>query len=134
MRTGRSSGLATVMFTDGTVTRIDPETDDVVETIGVGQSASAIAVGDGGVWVAVPEEDRVKRIDAASNTVTDTVRVGGGPASVAIGARAVWVTSRRGGTVTRIDPAGARATETIRLGHSHQPIYGISLGALCIRD
>ena len=61
------------------------------------QSASGIAAGAGGVWVAVPLEDRVKRIDPATNAIADTVRVPGGPGAVAIGAGAVWVTSRRGG-------------------------------------
>ena len=38
---------------DGTVSRIDPETNDVVETVVIGQAPAGIAVGHGLVWVAV---------------------------------------------------------------------------------
>ena len=44
-----ASGSATAV--DGTVTRIDPRTNEVVEPIPVGQGASGLAVGAGGVWV-----------------------------------------------------------------------------------
>ena len=38
---------------DGTVSRIDPETSEVVTTIDVGQAPAGIAVGHGLVWVTV---------------------------------------------------------------------------------
>ena len=38
---------------DGTVSRIDPETHEVVKTIEVGNAPSGIAVSDGRVWVSV---------------------------------------------------------------------------------
>ena len=38
---------------DGTVSRIDPETNDVVETIDVGNAPSGLAFADGRVWLTV---------------------------------------------------------------------------------
>ena len=38
---------------DGTVSRIDPETNEVVKTITVGNAPAGIAVVDGSVWVSV---------------------------------------------------------------------------------
>jgi YVTN family beta-propeller protein len=38
---------------DGTVSRIDPETNEVVETIAVGHRPEGIAVAGGLVWVTV---------------------------------------------------------------------------------
>ena len=38
---------------DGTVSRIDPETNKVVATITVGHSPGSVGVGYGRVWVAV---------------------------------------------------------------------------------
>ena len=38
---------------DGTVSRIDPETNKVVETIEIGHRPLGIAVGNGLVWVTV---------------------------------------------------------------------------------
>jgi YVTN family beta-propeller protein len=37
---------------DGTVSRIDPTTNNVVQTIGVGNAPAGIAVANGLVWVA----------------------------------------------------------------------------------
>jgi YVTN family beta-propeller protein len=40
---------------DGTVSRIDPETEAVVEVIPVGNRPTGIAFGEGAVWVTVQE-------------------------------------------------------------------------------
>jgi YVTN family beta-propeller protein len=40
---------------DGSVSRIDPSTNDVVETIAVGNRPQGIAVADGLLWVTVRE-------------------------------------------------------------------------------
>ena len=42
-----------------TVSRIDPETNEVVETIGVGNAPQRLAAGAGSVWVTVqaPEDE-----------------------------------------------------------------------------
>ena len=42
---------------DGTVSRIDPETNEVVKTIEVGNAPAGIAVSDGLVWVSVQAPD-----------------------------------------------------------------------------
>jgi YVTN family beta-propeller protein len=44
-------GAVWVASTSGTVSRIDPQTNDVVETIDVGNAPAGIAVGEGFVWV-----------------------------------------------------------------------------------
>ena len=38
---------------DGTVSRIDPETNEVVKTIEVGNAPSGLAFADGRVWLTV---------------------------------------------------------------------------------
>ena len=38
---------------DGTVSRIDPSTDDVTQTIEVGERPEGLAFGGGAVWVTV---------------------------------------------------------------------------------
>ncbi|HLG08303.1 MAG TPA: hypothetical protein VI409_06505, partial [Gaiellaceae bacterium] len=38
---------------DGTVSRIDPETGDVVATVEVGEGLQRVAAGEGAVWVTV---------------------------------------------------------------------------------
>ncbi len=52
---------------DGTVSRIDPQTNEVVATIRLGNSPQAIAVGGGGVWVTVQARERGGLNDSSSN-------------------------------------------------------------------
>lgn len=77
----------------------------------------AVAVGAGGVWVTIEEDDAVARIDPSTQTVK-TIPVGDGPVDVAVGAGAVWVANRFGSTVSRIDPVTMKVVATIPLGAS----------------
>jgi YVTN family beta-propeller protein len=52
---------------NGTVSRIDPQTNDVVATIRVGNSPQAIAVGGGAVWITVQARERGGLNDSRSN-------------------------------------------------------------------
>ena len=90
-------------------------TNEVVQTINVGQSASGVAAGAGGVWVPVPLEDRVKRIDPATNAITDTgTGARAGPARWRSAPAPCGSPHGARGTVTRIDPTSARVTDTVR--------------------
>jgi YVTN family beta-propeller protein len=90
---------------DGTVSRIDPATDQVVATIEVGGQDSNfdITSGDGAVWVTTAG-DLVQRIDPETNEVVATVDVPA-PIHPATGFGAVWVSDYDAGSVTRIDSA-----------------------------
>jgi YVTN family beta-propeller protein len=48
-----AAGVWVANSRDGTVSRIDPHTNEVVATIRLGKSPQAIAVGGGAVWVTV---------------------------------------------------------------------------------
>ena len=65
--------------TDGTVSRIDPATHAVVQTIRVGADPAAVTVTGGDVWVANSGDGTVSRINAAANKVVQTIRVGNVP-------------------------------------------------------
>ena len=67
----------------------------VVQAIPVGNGPSAVATGEGAVWVVNGHDGTVSRIDPATNAVTGTVRVGGEPTAVAAGDGAVgWRAAR----------------------------------------
>jgi DNA-binding beta-propeller fold protein YncE len=51
----------------GSVSRIDPESGDVVGTIPVGAIPLEVAVGEGSVWVSNAGDDTVSRINPSSN-------------------------------------------------------------------
>jgi len=97
---------------DGTVSRIDPSTNDVRQTIDVGGGPAGVAVGGGAVWVANGLDGTVSRVDSTTNDVVQTIIVGNGPSGVAFGEGAVWVTNSADGTVSRIAPATGRVTKT----------------------
>ena len=100
---------------DGTVTRIDPETL-VTKPISVGNGPAAVAVNAAGAWVANAGDNTVVLVDTDTNTVVDTTPVGDGPAAVVATPSALWVANSRDGTVMRLDPRSGKVAKTIRLG------------------
>ena len=101
----------------GTVTRIDPDEQEVRDSIPVGENPTGIAVGFDAVWVVESGGPSVSRISPATNSVVgDPIAVGNGPAEVAVGEGSVWVTNRFDGTISRIDPDPGGAVERIPVG------------------
>ena len=88
------------------VSRIDPTTNTVQQTIAVGKGPTAIAVGGGFVWVANSLDGTVSQIDprTSGGQVVDKIAVGNGPTGVAYGLGGVWVANSVDRTVVRIDP------------------------------
>ena len=75
----------------GTLTRIDPATNDIVKTIKIGGNPAAVAVGEGSVWVADPATRSVIRVNPDMHQVTNRIPVGGRPRGITVGAGLVWV-------------------------------------------
>src|SRR5262249_46224085 len=98
--------------------RIDPGTDQVTQTIGVGTAPTAIAAGDRAVWAANSQDGTVSKIDPQTNRVTWEARVGDGPNAIAVGAGGVWVVNEFGGSLSLIDPATDAVTRTTPLSNS----------------
>ena len=101
------------------VIRVDPT--GLVKSIAVGNGPSAIAAGDGGVWVVDALDEAVVRIDPDTWSVTATIPVGRSPAGVAVGGGSVWVANSGDGTVTRINPITDKPA-TITVGGSPQAL------------
>ena len=104
----------------GTVSRVDPATNQVVATIrGVNAPYAVAATGDA-VWVIDFSDDNgaaVIRIDPATNQVVASLNQPGAfPWRVAATDDAVWVTNQDDGTVSRIDPATNQVVATIAVG------------------
>ena len=89
-----------------TVTRVDPHTNLVVETIEVGKTPRFIAAGGGAVWSLNQGDGSVSRIDPATNKVVATIEVGvpGRGGDIAVGEGSVWVTAFEY-PLSRIDPS-----------------------------
>jgi YVTN family beta-propeller protein len=94
-------------------------------TVPIGTSPSALAAGDGAVWVANYDAGTVSRIDPTTDAVVQTIPVGSTPSGIAVGAGAVWVANNYGGTVSRIDPVVNRVVQTISVGNAPS---GVAVG------
>ena len=68
---------------ENTVSRIDPSTNDVRQTISVGGGPSGAAVTPDAVWVVNGLDATVSRIDTQTNQVSQVVAVGNGPTGAA---------------------------------------------------
>ncbi len=100
---------------DDTISRIDAETGDLVETVDA--AASTIAAGKEGVWFVPLERPSVARIDPRTNRVAETILIGANSLSaIAVGAGSVWATAETEGVVHRIVPGRRQLTRTIDVG------------------
>jgi peptide/nickel transport system substrate-binding protein len=90
---------------DGTVSRIDPETNSVTATVLTGNGPDAVAVDPRGIWVSNQFDGNVVRIDPNRDQVAQRVSIGSRVSGVAISGDAVLVAvphsgaGHRGGTL-----------------------------------
>ena len=117
---------------DQTVVRLDLATRRVARTIGIGVTPTAVAVGDGAVWVLGAEQRTLIRIDPAYDLVR-TTRVAladapeisvGSPAGLAVAPSGVWIED--GTSLFRVAPGTGATTRRIELGRG---IDGVAAGA-----
>lgn len=105
-----------VTLSDGTLLRIDPERQRVVDRIRIGGSPHAIAVAGNDVWVTDPVDAAVLRVDPDRGEVITRVAMTGGATDLAIGAGSIWVTNNSEGTVTQVDLRDGSIVRTITVG------------------
>jgi DNA-binding beta-propeller fold protein YncE/predicted Ser/Thr protein kinase len=103
----------------------------VVKRIPVDRGASAIAVGQGSLWVTSPWRGQVLRIDPADGRLLERVDVGGRPGAIVYGGGRVWVADKSGRGVTAINPGG----EVFKRGiapHAHPLRLAVGAGAVWV--
>ena len=87
---------------DGTVSRIDPGTNTVVQTIDVGNGPAGVVYATGSVWVANTGDGTITEIDASRGEAGRTLEI---PATeLAFGAGTLWASQRSANQVVRLDP------------------------------
>jgi len=133
---------------DGTVSKIDPASNRVVDTIHVGSRTgllaarcgpsdvhqapygsaqlracdlpSGLAVGEGSLWVTGNDQQALLRIDPRTDRVQATIPLGSRPFDVAAGAGMVWVSDFFDDGLWRVDPTTNRVTAHLA-GLAHGP-------------
>ena len=109
---------------DGTVSRIDPATNTVVQTIDVGNGPAGIAYAAGSVWVANTGDGTITRIDADSGRPTKTLPIAA--TELAFGDGTLWASQRTANRVVRIDPTTGKVVQPIAVGNGPT---GIAFGS-----
>jgi DNA-binding beta-propeller fold protein YncE len=94
---------------DGTLTRLNPATGDVVgKPLRLGVGISGVTVGAGSVWVSDPPTGEVLRVDPQSGRTTQEIDVGGRPGAIVFGGDRVWVADDEGAGIAAINAQGGR--------------------------
>lgn len=104
------------MFTDdhGTLARIDPKQNKVIDHFATGVNGIALAATPGALWASVPDANAVAEIGLDGKLI-QSIPVGKSPRFIAADETGVWVLGQGEGDVTRIDPRTAAVLETIPL-------------------
>jgi streptogramin lyase len=111
----------------GAIVRIDPSTNEVMETIRVVQAIADVAVDDVAIWALTrgdPGRPEIIRIDPSSDRVVATIPLDGGYGRYifASGGSILAALAQPpggpfdGGTLVRIDPSTNQVTGTLNLG------------------
>ena len=87
----KPSTKPTLTPTTDSLQRIDPKTNELVATIRLGTSPTAIAVGENAVWLVDSDGGTVSRIDPNTNSVSRTGAAGARPTTIAAGQGVVWI-------------------------------------------
>ncbi len=121
-RVAIGDGMAWVANTeDGTVSRIDAGTNQVVDTLKIGEKGGtygspwATAMGAGSLWVTDNAARAIVRIDPATNEVLATMPLGVEPFSLNANEEGVWVSALDADQVIRIDPKTNAVVATIEV-------------------
>jgi DNA-binding SARP family transcriptional activator/streptogramin lyase len=99
-----------------TLVRVDPETDQVSQSMAAGGAPTALAAGNRTLWVLNGFDGEVLAIDTRTNDVAAPIEVPQGAGGIAVGAGFVWVTNTFETTVTKINPVSGEVVATIPLG------------------
>jgi branched-chain amino acid transport system substrate-binding protein len=100
---------------DATISRIDPETGELLAAIDV--SAATVAAGQEGVWFVPWDRPAIKRIDPRTNRVAQTIPIGANALpAIAVGGGSVWATGEDEGVVWRIEPGPRPIPKPIEVG------------------
>jgi serine/threonine-protein kinase len=99
---------------DGTATRLDPETGEVVGSAHkLGEGVTGVAVGSKWTWVTNPSRGLLLRIDPFSGRILKRIPLPGEPGPLALGGQRVWVADQGGKGVTAVN---AEAGEVAKRG------------------
>jgi YVTN family beta-propeller protein len=94
---------------DGSVTRIDVATSEILGSTRVGRRPRGVVEAAGSAWVANSGDGTVSRLDARTGRPAGpAIQVGRNPRELSFGAGSIWVANTDDNTVSRIDARTGR--------------------------
>jgi DNA-binding beta-propeller fold protein YncE len=90
---------------DGTVTRLDPDTGDVLRQVKLQPGISGVAIGSKWLWVTNSRRHELFRLDAKTLRQKQVIEVPGAPGAIALSAKParVWVADEAGAGITVVN-------------------------------
>jgi len=88
---------------DGTLTRLDPESGEVVLVRKLGVGVSGVAVGSKWTWATNSRRGELLRLDPNTGKLLKTIAVSGEPGPIALGGDRVWVVDEGGEGLTAVN-------------------------------
>jgi hypothetical protein len=114
----------------GKVTKVDPDTGQVVAEIPVGLTPSTIVYGHGAIWVTDCSSGNVHVIDPVAATVVAEVAITECPWDISVAPLGLWTSSRAlAGSVARISRTMEAVVQDIPVGENPT---GLSAGSLYV--
>jgi DNA-binding SARP family transcriptional activator/ABC-type branched-subunit amino acid transport system substrate-binding protein len=122
---GDETAASATTISGGILVGLDVDSGAIQRRLPAGRTPSAVAVGDGAVWMVDADARTVLRV-VPSSRVVETLATGATPTDVAFGAGSVWVANGRplpnaqfigpvGTAVARLDPWTRTERESFRL-------------------
>lgn len=108
------AGALWVASIDGTLTKIDPDTNKITASIKLSSPPENIAVGSNSIWVTLPEEKSLCRINSSNNKIVAKIKCGKGN-DLVTNSNKVWVANYSEGTVTPIDPNANKCGDSVKV-------------------
>jgi len=93
---------------DGTLTRLDPESGEVLFVRKLGPGISGVAIGSNWTWATNSRTGQLLRLDPKSGRVLKRIPLAGEPGPLALGGGRVWVADEGGGGITAVNAESAR--------------------------
>ena len=100
----------------GTLSRINPATSAVQQTIPIPPGSYNPLFSDGIIWVTGFDSNVLTAVDAVSGKVLGSIPVGPKPRFLTAGEGSVWTLNQGDGTVSRVDENSRKLTATITVG------------------
>ena len=122
-----AAGWIWATMEDGGLAKVDPRSNSLIATFGVGTRLSGLWHADGDLWAADLASNQVVRVDPATGRVRARVEIGGRPWGLASTPGVLWVTSQERKTLSRIDMTTNRVVGTVDLSMT-QPADVVAAG------